>query len=324
MFKALMIVAWLGFVFLLGATIILGSLNWNKFYTQFGALGLALAGTLAGLCTLGVILKGDTFSSAFTTFIIVNTDNHLPISPNDVSNFTLAQDPNSLMHRSLEYAGLASPKIQDQSGNEILLFEGPQNDQDETRFYEELLQYRLLIEIIKVQNPHPWVTVRVGTPGFSVGKSNAFGLTQFTNQPIVGVAPEVTTNRFSRNPVEQETIKVYPSRLPTNTRITLGRGEPSERISSETHSLVLVKPHFFRLEIVITPGSGSGTKNLPANSGVLPDIAAKCKTLTFEISMRAEFEKLTTGNYRTEELKNWARWVFSQLETKFSDNSPEG
>jgi len=303
-FKALIIIAWFGFLLLLGATIILGSLNWNKFYTQFGALGLALAGTLAGLCTLGVILKGDTFSSAFTTFVVVNTDNHLPIFPNDVSNLALAQTPNSLMHRLLEYAGLVSPTIRNETGKEIVLFEAPQNDQDETRFYEELLQYRLLIEVIKMQNPHPWVTLRVGTPGFSVGKSNAFGLTEFTSEPIVRVVPQITRNRFSRNPVEQETIKAYPSRLPINTEVELRSTEPSQKIPFETHSLLLVKPHFFTLEILIKPGSGSGTKNLPANSGVLPELAAKCKTLAFEISMRAEFEKLTTGSYRTEELKN--------------------
>ena len=131
------------------------------------------------------------------------------------------------------------------------------------------------------------------------------------------VAPDVMRNRFSHNPVEHMRIEHYRSRLPTKTKIEVKIGR------EESASITVRKPNFFTLEIVIRPGMGSGVGSSPTGSGVHPELVAKSKTLAFEIVMQARFEKLSGGNYRTEELKNWAKWAFDQLEKKFSDSTPE-
>ena len=226
------------------------------------------------------------------------------------------------MARLTDYLILAQPKIHDQTGSERVFFEAPRNQSDETTFYEELLQYRILMEIIDMHNPNQWVSTAVGGQGFAVSNNRSFKLTEADKKPLKDVAPEVTRNRFSRNPVEQERVKIYTSRLPRDTRIQLRQTKSSEKPSDEKHSVILTKPRFFTLEIIVKPGTGSAIGSLPPGSGVVPELMAKCKTLAFEISMTAKFEKLTGGNYRTEEFKNWARWVFDQLESKFSDNTP--
>src|SRR5438128_711368 len=122
MFKTVLLIAVLGMLLLSVAIIILVSLNWSeKFYVQLGGLGVAFISTVVAIIVVFAMLRGDTFHSAFTTFIIVNTDNHLPAWPNDTTRMDLAGNPNSLMHRLLDYGGLASPKIQE-GEKEITLF----------------------------------------------------------------------------------------------------------------------------------------------------------------------------------------------------------
>ena len=262
--------------------------------------------------------KGETFGRSFTTFIVVNAETHLPpVLLFNPSNMT------GLMGRLSDYLMLAQPKIQDETGSELVLFEGPRTDEDETIFYEELLQYKILMQIIDIHNPNQWVSTAVGGQGFAVSNNRPFKLTEADNKPLKDVAPEVTHNRFSRNPLEEARIKLYSSRLPRDTTIELRRIKSSEKPGDEKPLMIVTKPHFFTLEIVMRPGMGSAIGSLPPGSGVVPELLAGCKTLAFEISMTAKFEKLTGGNCRTGELKNWARWVFDQLESKFSDNTPD-
>src|SRR5438067_128023 len=99
MFKSLIITASLGFLVLLIAIIILGWLNWSeKFYTPLTALGAALALTLAGFITVTAMLKEDAFGSEFTTFIVVNTDSHLPVAPTDFTPGNMELMRNQLAH----------------------------------------------------------------------------------------------------------------------------------------------------------------------------------------------------------------------------------
>ena len=156
MFKAVLTIAGLGVLLLLVAIIVLVWVNWSeRFYGQLGTLTVAFLTTVAALIIVFAMLKGDTVSDAFTTFIVVNTENHLPVWPNDLtpSNIALMRDRNSLISRLSDYSRLAWPTISDNAGNETILFETPQKDSDESVFYEELLQYKLVIEIMDMHNP---------------------------------------------------------------------------------------------------------------------------------------------------------------------------
>ena len=318
MFKALVVISLFAVLLLCVATAILVRFNWSeKLYSPL--LSIFIAGLVTTFITVLLMSKGETFGRSFTSFIVVNTETHLP-----PLLFFNPSNKTKLMGRLSDYLMLAQPKIQDETGSERVLFEGPRTDEDETTFYEELLQYKILMEIIDIHNPNQWVSTAVGGQGFAVSDNRSFTLTESDKKPLMDVVPEVTTNRFSRNPVEEMSIKLYKSRLPRDTTIELKQIKSSGKQGDEQHLVTVTKPYFFTLEIVIKPGMGSGVGSLPPGSGVVPELMAKCKTLAFEISMTAKFEKLTGGNYRTEELKNWAKWVFSQLESKFSDNTPEG
>jgi hypothetical protein len=95
------------------------------------------------------------------------------------------------------------------------------------------------------------------------------------------------------------------------------------RARSEKHAVVLTKPYFFTIEITIEPADFSGQMGIPANSGISPELATKSKTLMFQIAMVARFERLTSGNRLTPELKDWTKWMFGRLQTKFSDSTPD-
>ena len=84
MFKIVVVTALLGVLLLLAAIIILVSYNWSdKFYGQFTALVLPFVAMVAALIVVLAMLKGETLGDAFTTFIIVNRENHLP-APLDI------------------------------------------------------------------------------------------------------------------------------------------------------------------------------------------------------------------------------------------------
>jgi hypothetical protein len=322
MFRAVIITAWLGFALLLGATIALGIFNWNKFYTPLGALGLALAGTFAGLCTLGVILKEDVFGGVFTTFVVINAENYLPMWPNDITpaNMELARNHSSLVSRLFEYSGLAIPTIHDSTGKEVTLFEGPHNESDTTAFYEQLLQYKVVMEIVDMHNPNPRLTVTLGS-GTSIGRVKVFSLSELQTKPLLEICPDISKAKFANNPVRRAMLEADVSRLPKDTKVTLP-GITSAN-PNEKHAVALTKPLFFTIEIVIEPAEFPAQPGLPAGSGITPEMAAKSKTLMFKIAMQARFEKITSGNYRTAELKDWAKWVFERLESRLSDTTAE-
>ncbi len=315
--KTILFVAGLGILLLLVAIIILVSLNWSVFYAQLATLMGAFVGTVVALIVVLATLKGDTFSDEFTTFVVVNTETHLPVFPNQIN-----PDRNSLVYRLGHYSGLASPKLTDQTGKEIILFAGPQNVRDETPFYEELLQYEVVMEVIDMHNPNPWIRLTVGEPGPSVGANKPFKLSDADKKPLLDTCPDISKLRFSNNPVERQRLKVYSSRLPKNTTITLQPITSTERAGSEKHTVVLTKPYFFTIEITIEPAHFSGQTGIPANSGISPELATKSKTLMFQITMVARFERLTSGNRLTPELKDWTKWMFGRLQTKFSDTTP--
>ena len=106
MLKTITFLAGLGIIILLVAIIILVTVNWSdKFYAQLVALAVAFVGTVAALIVVLAMLKGDTFSDEFMTFVVVNTETHLPVFPNQIN-----PDRNSLVYRLGHYSGLASPK----------------------------------------------------------------------------------------------------------------------------------------------------------------------------------------------------------------------
>src|SRR5205823_7250542 len=170
-----------------------------------------------------------------------------------------------------------------------------------------------------MHNPNPWVSVTLGPPGLEVGSKKPFKLSEVEAKPLLDVCTGISNIRFSNNPVEKERLKIYSSRLPKDTKITLHEITSTGQPPTEKRTVVLTKPYFFTIEITIEPGTYSGQTTVPSRSGIRPDLATKSKVLMFQISMTARFERITSGNPRTGELMEWAKWMFAQLQRKYSD-----
>lgn len=56
----------------------------------------------------------------------------------------------------------------------------------------------------------------------------------------------------------------------------------------------------------------------PAGLNIDPEISKRCNTYMYIIRINTNFEKLTAGNWRTEELKSWVEWITNNLEMKYS------
>jgi hypothetical protein len=86
------------------------------------------------------------------------------------------------------------------------------------------------------------------------------------------------------------------------------------------YAVVLEKPLFFQVTFTIEElprllASGP----LPDGLLIRPEAVQYCQTYHFRVSMRAVFGKLTSGNYRTEEYKDWANKLFDGISDKIGD-----
>jgi hypothetical protein len=82
---------------------------------------------------------------------------------------------------------------------------------------------------------------------------------------------------------------------------------------------MLDKPMFFRIEFEIEPLLATGAGALPKGLVLTPEVAARCQTFHFRVTMRATFEKITAGNYRTQDYKDWANELFSGVQATLGD-----
>jgi len=170
-----------------------------------------------------------------------------------------------------------------------------------------------------MHNPNPIVSVTLGPPGLSLGDRKPFKLSQPEKKLLTQACPDIFRLRFARNPGEKVALKFYSSRLPKGTKITLPPVTSTENTGNEKRIIVLTKHNFFTVEITIEPGMWSGQRTVPVNAHISPQFVSKSKVLMFQISMVAKFARLTAGNYQTGELKDWARWMFGRLQSRFSD-----
>ena len=58
---------------------------------------------------------------------------------------------------------------------------------------------------------------------------------------------------------------------------------------------------------------------LPPGLALSPELAAHTQTYQFQVTMHANFDKVTAGNSQTQEYKDWANWLFSGLQDDLKD-----
>lgn len=108
--------------------------------------------------------------------------------------------------------------------------------------------------------------------------------------------------------------------LPKDTKVRLIHLASSSTNGVEKFIVKLEKPRFFVIDFTVEPLLATGMGILPKGvSAVSPEVAARCQTYQFEVTMRAAFERITAGNQQTQEYKDWANWLFSNLQDRVGD-----
>lgn len=132
MVKIIIFSASIGTLLLVLATIGLVVLNWSdKVWNPL--LSLFFVGTLTTFVTVLVILKESKEETAFTTSVIVDEDEHLPL-------LVFPQPQNlELTLRLSDLAMLSRPVIQD-GDKTVMTVPRPTNHEETSRFCGELLQ----------------------------------------------------------------------------------------------------------------------------------------------------------------------------------------
>src|SRR5439155_486947 len=126
-------------------------------------------------------------------------------------------------------------------------------------------------------------------------------------------------NRFAQSGSERFLWQHSRLRLPQATRLTLEYVPSSPETGPERHTVRLVKSGFFEVNFEVTPIIATGTGVLPAGLVLPADQRSHIRTFQYEVRMSADFYRLTAGNWQTEELKNWAKWLFSEVKRSLGD-----
>jgi len=296
-----------GCVLLLGTTITLVVLNWSE-KTITPVLSIFLIGTSTTLATVLVMLKESTVESAFTTSVVFDTAQGAPamVTPN----------PNSpkISSRLSDLVLLGRPAI-NRDGKTVITIQKPTSLDETFTFCGELLQYQLLLTIEKLQRGGWKVRQTLGASTATVSKP--MKLSKIQDFPGNAFLHVITSNRFSDSDMERFHWEQGHFPLPRNTIVSLIHLAPDR--GPEKFVVRLKKPLFFQIDFVVEPLAGTGMGVLPAGVTLPPELAARCQTYQFQVTMRATFERLTAGNSQTQEYKEWANWLSSRVQDSLAD-----
>jgi hypothetical protein len=298
-----------GFVLLLGATVTLVVLNWSE-KTLAPVLSILLVGTATTLAAVLVSLKESTIESAFSTSMVFDTVDGAPAM--------LIVDPNSpkISSRLSEFVLLGRPAI-NRDGKTVMTVQKPTSDGERFTFCGELLQYRLLRAIEKLQRGSRKFGQLFGTSMAIVNKPlKLSNIQDYPGRAFLGV---VASNRFSNSDMERFEWEHGHFPLPKGTNVSLIHLESSPVVGLEKFILRLRKPLFFQVDFVVEPLGSTGMGILPSGLTLAPELTSRCETYQFQVTMKASFEKLTAGNSQTQEYKDWANWLFSRVREDLGD-----
>ena len=299
-----------GFLLLFGTTIILVIWNWSE-RTLAPVLSILVVGTATMLAAVLVGLKPSTIESAFTTSVVLDTVAGTPPF--------LTVDPNKpeVMDRFSDFLRIGQPAV-NQNGKTVVTIQQPKNEAERFTFCGELIQYYLVRSIQRLQKGG-WKAGMVN--GISTAKvTTPMKLSKIQDYPGEIFLNIVATNRFSNSDMERFDWKSVHFFLPRDTQVKLIHTPSSPSDGVEKFLVRLEKPRFFVIDFTVEPllGTGSGVlpKGVSAASGT---VAANNQTYQYKVTMLAKFEWITAGNQQTQEYKDWANWLFSNLQERIGD-----
>jgi hypothetical protein len=299
-----------GFALLLFATTALVILNANE-KTFSSVFSVLLVGTVTTLVAVGIPLKKSTIESAFATSVVTDVETGFP--PFEVP----PSDEGKADHNLMELSRLARPTI-NVDGKAVVTVQKPTTEAERLAFCRELLQYWLVHIIEELQRG-------VTKAGFSYGSSMAevtspLKMPDSQDYPPDAILAAVSSNRFSDSDYERSRWKHSRVPLPPKAKLRL---DSSSRNGGKQSLVVIEKPMFFRIEFAIDPLPYMSQGILPKGLSLNPEVAGHCQTYNFRVAMRATFQRISAGNYRTEEYKDWAKELFAGVAAKLGNESPQ-
>jgi len=298
-----------GFLLLFSATLILVILNWGE-RTYSPVFSILLVGTATMLAAVLVSLKSSAIESAFTTSVVMDTTAGAPPLPGlDPINMKLTSRLNDL--------SMLGQRKYNLDGKVIETIPIPATEEERFSFCAELLQYQLLLSIEKLQRGSTMAGYLFGASTASVSKP--MRLSDKVDYPGPTFLNVIAENRFSNNDHQRFHWEHGHMPLPRNTSVTLIHQPTSKETGREKYIVQLEKPLFFTIRFVIEPIAGTGLGALPNGLSLDPQLAIRCQTYQFQVTMNAEFRWITAGNSRTQEYKDWATWLYSEVSNAVGD-----
>ena len=306
MFKIIVALMVAGSMLIAVGTIWLVVLNWSQ--KLYGPLvSIALGGLVTVLITVVALLREERIQDTFATALAFDAStNSLPLVTPDLGSPSVA-------FRLSEMSMLAAkvPVREPQSSVQTL------RDDDLFRYCGELLQYQIVRSLQRFQ-AGGWVSTQLGAEASAEIRHPAriSRTSEYQGEEILRI---LGGNRFAQSGSERFLWQHSRLRLPQATRLTLEYVPSSPETGPERHTVRLVKSGFFEVTFEVTPIIATGTGVLPAGLVLPADQRSHIRTFQYEVRMSADFYRLTAGNWQTEELKNWARWLFSEVKKSLGD-----
>ena len=310
MMKLLIFLGMLGFVCLAVPTFILVAWNWSeKLYGPLFAIAL-LAISITGSAVL-VMLKPSRIETKLITTIIIDKKERLP-----VRDIPLPQE-NMKAHKRLREISSLGWSLVSKEGDKFIVKKPAENEI--TTFCLQLLQYKIVRDIYYLQSASWSVGGYLGTSGNWVSDSKVVTpvkLSKGTDIAGAEILRDISGNRFSMAESEKYTWKNLSFPFPARTKLVI-----SDLPSPRQYLVHLTKPNFFSIDIRIKPLTGGGyPPTLPQGISISPEKLKNYSTFSFLIELDAKFEKLTAGNWQTQEHQAWINWIFSELRSRYTDS----
>jgi hypothetical protein len=297
--QIIILFALIGIFLLLLSTGYLVWMNWSE--QLYGPLfSVLLAATITLLLAVLATLKSTSEESKFPTSIVFDDAIHKPpiIFP-DIGSTEAINRMNALG------AVASQEKSTPNTLDEIFIYCG------------EIIQYKLLTDIRDLGRLGTGISQSVG--------SNTLRI--LSAEPIVKLQDQIELppsqikgydlNRFADTQIAKFGWEMFGGvRVPEGTKIELKYIPSSKDTGPDKHVIQLTKKNYFDLEITISAFGGGAPGNLPPGISLQPDVAKHSTTYVYDINMRAQFEKLTAGNWRTEHYKKWVNWLMTQVQKR--------
>jgi len=199
-------------------------------------------------------------------------------------------------------------RIADLASLTLEINESAQSPDQISTYCAELLQYKLLSDLRDIQRSGTGVGVALGAPRLQVMPPNAIvKLPDQVELPPSAIAG-YESNRFGKTQGAHFQWEIMGGlRLPQETKVELQTLNGPER-----HIILLVRPGYFTLEITVEPVLGGATQP-PDGTHYLDNKAHTLTALVCDVTVTAEFEKLTAGNWRTQHYKRWVAWLMAEI-----------